>query len=318
MISKEERMYYVDPIQPATPRRLSANGNPLDLEVFALRYRRDGFKQDRVGTIVPVTHQRVDAHELWWVDADGDYVYGAQVADRITGRGDVMVIVSDDLFYVGRSSGEHNLGAGRYGTVVTTVVRSDGKKLMGQHHANFSMLSERVVKAAPWARELMPATGDTQEVVDAKVLRAKQNYIQRQRKGEIYKEGMRRDWLHHLATLRPDHDMPVPTFNVGVEGVYLPLSSDTIPLTELSEQQRSRLTPVQRNTVIRPDSRPAEDAVHQYVGVPFAVVTGNTVRDGEEMHRLTSNDVRYTVFDQLRVSSGHVMESYRFAILTSF
>lgn len=321
MIPKAERIYYIDPIQNPAPRRLTANGTELTLEVVALKYRRDNFKQDRLGTIVPVTHQRVDAQELWWVDADGDYVQGAQVADRIIGRGDALSFINDDVFILGRFGGEHNFGNGRYGSLLVNTMRSDGKRLVGQPHANFTFMSDRVFKAAPWARELMPVVGDTQDVVDAKVLRAKQLFTQRQRKGSIYKEGMRRDWLHHLADLRTDHDMPIPRFVVGVDGVYMPSSAETVAVDDLTPAQRDRVAGVRARTVIRSDGTPRAgepDTFPQYIGVPFATVTTSSVSNVEEMHRITSNDIRYGVFDALRVSSGHVMENYRFAVLSDF
>jgi len=318
MISKEDRMYFIDPLQPSAVRKTKADGSELPLEILALRYRRDNFKQDRIGTVIPVTHQRVDNNELWWVDADGDYVYGAQLSDRGQGRTDLMAIVDDDLFYVGRNGGEHYNGSSAFGSFIVDAKRSDGKRLPGRPGSSFTYLARRVIKAAPWASTLMPVPGDTQEVIDAKVARAKQRYIQRRKKGEIYKEGLRRDWLHHLERLRPDHDLPTPRFHVGVEGMFLAVNGDNVAVEDLSETQRDRVAPIRRNAIITPDHGPREGYAQQFVGAPFSVVTTHTVADYSGLRNLSTEDVRYGVFDALRVHSGHVVETNRYAILTSF
>ncbi len=319
MISKEDRMYYIDPLQPAQVRKNKADGTELPLRIVALRYRRDTHKQENIGSIVEVTHQRVENNELWWVDTDGDYVYGAQLCDRVQGRGAIMSIVNDDLFYVGQHGGEHHLGSSQYGTLMTSAVRSDGKVFRSSNEAtSFTYVSSAVFKAASWARGLMPAEGDTEEVVTAKVARAKQLFVQRHKKGEIYKEGMRRDWLHHLEGLRADHDMPTPVFNVGIEGTFLTTSSGNVPLAELEPHQRDRIAPVSRNSIIHTSSNLSEDHAQTFVGRPFVVVTGQTANNLDGVMSVRQGDIRYSVFDSLRVSSGHILESSRFPILTSF
>jgi hypothetical protein len=315
MISKEERMYFIDPLQPAQVRRTNMAGEALSPEVLVLRYRRPGLKEDRIGSVVPVTHQRLDSGEVWWVDSDGDYLYGAQVVDRIGGRGNVMAIVSDELFIVGRLGGEHHAGGG---VIINNARRSDGKRFPGLADTHLTYVSNKSVSAAPWAHELMPVPGDSDEVVAAKVARAKQQFIQRRKKGEIYKEGMRRDWLNHLDTLRPNHDMPTPVFSVGIEGTFLSAAGENVPLEELSNLQRERVVPIQQNSIIRPDHGPREGHAQQFVGAPFAAVTGHTVNNYRDMHAMSVGDVRYAVFDALRIHSGHVLENNRFAILTSF
>lgn len=318
MISKEDRMYFIDPLQPATARKTKADGTDLPLQIVALRYRREHFKEDRLGTVINVTHQRVENNELWWVDSDGDYVYGAQLADRINGRGNVMAIVNDDLFYVGREGGEHHLGSSQYGSLLVDARRSDAKRLPGLPGNTLTYAAPMVLRAAPWAHELMPVEGDSPEVVTAKVARAKQKFIQRHKKGEIYKEGMRRDWLHHLESLRADHDMPTPVFNVGVEGTFLTAAGESVALDSLSEVQRNRLRPITANAVVRPAGNAREGYAHSFVGQAFTVVTSLTANDMTGLMSVGQNDVRYAVFDSLRVHSGNIMETNRFPILVSF
>lgn len=319
MISKKDRIYFIDPLQPAQVKKTKADGTALPLRIVALRYRRDSHKQENIGSVIEVTHQRVDNNELWWVDTEGDYVYGAQVVDRVHGRSPIMAIVNDDLFYVGGHGGEHHLGSSLFGTMLTTALRSDGKVITshdGPH--SFTYVSKSIVKAASWARGLMPAEGDTPEVIEAKVARAKQMFIQRHKKGEIYKEGMRRDWLHHLEELRNDHDLPAPVFNVGVEGVLLSTASDSVSLGDLSQTQRDRIAPIANNSVIRTDSNIRDDQAQQFIGRPFTVVTSQTASNHDAMMAMRQSDIRYSVFDSLRMHSGHIVENHRFPILTSF
>lgn len=317
MISKEDRMYFIDPLQPSSVAKTKLDGSELPLQVLALRFRRDAFKADRIGSIVNVTHQRVDNNELWWVDADGDYVYGAQLADRHRGRGNLMAIINDDLFIVGRNGGEHHLGSSSHGSIISEARRSDGRRPMGVT-GNMMYTAPLVLKAAPWAHDLMPVPGDNADVVTAKVARAKQMFIQRHKKGEIYKEGMRRDWLHHLETLREDHDMPTPVFNVGVEGTFLTTSSDDVAVDSLTPAQRDRIEPLDRNSIVRPDGRLRDGFVHSFVGKPFALVTTLTASDMAGMMSVSTSDIKYAVFDRLRTHSGYVLETNRFPILTSF
>lgn len=311
-------MYFIDPLQPATVRKTKADGSDLPLQIVALRYRRDNFKTDRLGSIINVTHQRVENNELWWVDGDGDYVYGAQLADRVNGRGNLMAILNDDVFVVGLAGGEHHLGSSRFGSLLVDARRSDGRRIPGLQTGHLTLPAPLVFKAAPWAHALMPAPGDSEAVVTAKVARAKQKFIQRHKKGEIYKEGMRRDWLHHLETLRADHDMPTPVFNVGVEGTFLTAAGDNVSLDSLTEVQRDRLRPITANAVVRPGGGAREGYVHSFVGQQFSVVTTLTTNDMTGLMNTGQNDIRYAVFDSLRVHSGHIMETNRFPILVSF
>jgi hypothetical protein len=72
MISKADRVYYIDPIQPPEVTKTLVDGTPLELQIVPTRYRRENFNLDKLGTVIDVQHQRLDAQELWWVDATGD------------------------------------------------------------------------------------------------------------------------------------------------------------------------------------------------------------------------------------------------------
>jgi hypothetical protein len=316
MISKADRVYYIDPIQPPEVTKTLVDGTPLELQIVPTRYRRENFNLDKLGTVIDVQHQRLDAQELWWVDATGDYVYGAQLVDRIRGRGTLMAIVNDDLFYVGRNGGEHHLGASTRGSILADARRSDGKRFTTGTMTSY--VSRRVLKAAPWAHELMPVPGDNETVVAAKVARAKQLFTQRQKKGEIYKEGMKRDWLHHLETLRPTHDMPRPTFRVGVEGLYLASGRDPVEISTLTQSQQERLSPISDRTAVRPNGGPRDGYATTFAGAHFAVVTGLEASDQSALMSTSTYDIRYAVFDKLRIHSGHILENTRFAVLTDF
>ena len=315
MISKENRLYYIDPVQrPALGITASAPG-----QIVALRYRRGPhFKQDRIGTVITTDRMVVEQGQLWWVDDEGDYVYGAPISINIDGyQPPVMHIVDDDLFVVGVSAGSQD------GVVhMFLTQRSDNKRFDGlpSRHVTYS---DKPVRAAEWARELMPEAGDTQAVVDKKVEIARLKWEQRNKKARVYVEGMERGWLNHLQEVRDDgHDMPEPTFQLGVAGVALvPQRFDESSLERVAEHQRTVLTQVQNATQVRTTATGSSSAMVSYVGVPFSTITSAQSNSQGEIMGMHSSSLNNRISIALGLSGTggtQFVEHARFPVLTHF
>lgn len=312
-IEMKDMLYYLDPVQQPIARTKRTNGTPItEQKIVAFRYRRADLnerKMAKLGTVIPVTHQRVEQNQLWWVDEDGDHVQGAQVLlDQYGYRQQLVGIIDDETFAVGQHSetiGEHS--------ILTTALRSDGKRTVPSA-TNDRAVAVGTMLAAPWARDLMPRAGDTQEVVDQKVLLAKQKFLQRQKLSQIYVEGISRDWLEHLQEVRDKgHHMPAPSFQIGVTGTAL-FASTTVADDELDESALVRANAL-RNIPIKPTN---STSAQRFYGIPFVTVTTATASTLEAVRNVPAEDMRSYAMNAIGNGVSNILENYRFPVLANF
>lgn len=309
-INMEDMRYYLDPIQRTTFNTTDRNGVKMtEFTIIPLRYRRTDLnerKANLLGKPMTVSFQRHEQNEIWWVDADGDHVQGAVMVPRADGRMLSAGIIDDETFAVGTHGGMYGTGS-----LLTNARRSDGVRPFP--HGSNRLITGDVMQAAPWALTMMPETGDTQDVVDQKVMLAKQKYDQRYKKGQVYIEGMIRDWLDLLSQVRDDgHDMPTPRFAIGASGVAL-VSVGRPATDDVSEQVRDATERV-RNLPLTAGSRAP---LTQYVGTPFVTVTSATVSTYQGLREYNANDVTAHIQQNLGYVDN-VVEQSRFPILVNF
>lgn len=300
-INPEDMRYYVDPIPaPWTPR----NGTEAaSMEILALRYRRNELNTswaDRLGKVMAVARQTREQDGMWWVTEDGYYVAGPVVGHN--SRVNVLGIMDDGVFVVGAAAGTH--GGGQ---LLNSVRYSDGRRMVMNR-----IIVTKYVSAAPWALELMPIEGDTQAVVDQKVALAKQRYDQRWKKGEVYSEGIGRDWLHLLEDVRSNgHNLPVPSFAIGVEGTAM-VDGGRMEVSDLSPTRRELVNQMRGRMGLT-----ADGSVPSYLGIPYVIATPVTVNTFEEMRNYPPSDLSYHIASVVPNSSS-VTEDRRFPILYNF
>lgn len=311
MISNQDRVYYIDPVQVPIRRpwtdRLTIN------RVVELRSMREsGVTSTNIGQIVNVTAQQYDMRDIWWVNTDGNYIYGAPIYDA-TGplSGATVISLLDEGFILGLNEGNASGGGG---SLLHQPVRSDGRLFP----TNAQTVAKNMVRAASWARGLMPEPGDTQAVVNAKVAIAKQKFMQRAKKAQVYREGIARDWLDLMSELRDEHDLPEPQFSLGVNGTALINTGRELLLSDLPEQARERISGLQSNQLRASTYGGVPTSATQYVSVPYRALTHITVNDLAQLRTVEPASVRSAVKLALSNTAAEVIEHDRFPVLVGF
>lgn len=208
MISRTDRIYYIDPIQDPTDSNTA--------RILVLDEKREG--HGLVNTVVKIkTRATIEGGRVWFSTEQGYHVRGAILNPiRLQNTTNVMALLGGDVFAVGVGGGQDSGNR-----LLRDFRRSDGK-VIPAHNDDGSkrnvMMTKEWLQAAPWAYELMPVEGDSAEMVSAKVAVAKQKWEERRAMGVILMEGAVRDWLHHLDEIREDHNIPTPVFGGMVEG----------------------------------------------------------------------------------------------------
>lgn len=218
----EERNFYIDPAQD---RSLTPT--------HVLVMRTYAFRRLRIGEVVEVKAKKDYAgSQEWFVTMDGDYVDGAPIihSDLNPYGATLMSLGEGGKFWLGRA------GRARYnpGEVVLDGVESSDGHQLPTDIGSPSMRFQHVVKAAPWARQLLPAAGDSEEVARAKVSLAEAKWKTRRAKTVISLEGITRGWTKDLEELRGSHDLPTLTLGVKYEGTITvndPTNTSTVDRT---------------------------------------------------------------------------------------
>lgn len=309
-INMEDMRYYVEPVTQPPARPQNAPGT---YTILALRYRRTDLNQrkaERLGKPMTVTSQRYEGNELWWVDEDGDHVQGAlMVATGEAYRQHMVGMINDEVFAVGQH-GNRMIGSSHQ---LIHSRRSDGRSA----NPNGRAITINSMPAASWALELMPEPGDTQEVVDQKVMLAKQKFFQREKKAQIYIEGIQRDWLNHLSQVRDDgHDMPVPRFRIGVTGIAL-IRTTPIALDDQPDTVKEAVETIQRQAIRHHYG--AAEAPRSFAGINVTLATAATATDSAEVRAYSALDLNSYAAQSLgRVPLDSFVETSRFPILSTF
>ena len=207
MIGAKEIMYFIHPV-PSVPAKLE---NWDGAKAFALSWYNASRTRHQPGEIVDVRSRQVEGRQYYLVNDEGYYLHG-HLMNRAIGSEDYRIaFVTPELFaLVSRydRSYDHN-------TVYAVAARWSDGQLRPTGSGGWPL----TVPAAPWAADLFPAENDTPFVVAAKVAQAKQRWEEMSAKLEILREGLRRNWLQHLAEIRAaGHAFPYPTFHLSVSG----------------------------------------------------------------------------------------------------
>lgn len=200
MISLKDRIYYTDPLVDHTV----AEGTTRFLVIRERYPRTFNSPLGQVITIGPDAEATL-ADGVLFRSHNGIYVDCQPVSPRNAPTyNDRMGILSDEAFVIGHMTGlDRDSGAGTF----RDIVRSDATTLPDG-------MIQRVtdhVPAAPWARALMPAVGESQAATDAKVALAQKKYRMRFAQIEIMREAEERNWQEDLQELRGSADTPILT-----------------------------------------------------------------------------------------------------------
>jgi hypothetical protein len=288
MIPASDMKFYLDPVQDMT------------LKAARLYVTEEAYPRGRgsaVGTIVDVKENSFDssAGKYWWVTDDGQFVRGAPISRNSPNYSQHVSLLDDGVFIVGEyygtaSNGEVGILAG--------CVRSDGKVRPGR---GSQYRVENWMKAASWASALMPAPGDSVDVIAAKVALAKEKYKRRNAMRVILSEAMERDWNTDLESLREDHNIPHPTFGAYVDAEAL-LSIGASPRVETES-----LTEDERAKVARLTGRLAMRSLEQRVAVPVKFMAGLTISPGSSPTAINASTIASAArarFDDYSINIG--------------
>lgn len=216
MITKANRIYYVDPVGADIVPKDWTDAKVL---VTSVRYPH---RDVQPGDIVSVNGKFVsDKATFYYTTTDG----GRHVEGQLLNINNYspytrqrLAFLGDDLF----ASGVH-------------VDRDDATNMFRmqiQRWSNpalpLSLNSEYGIfplgcMAAPWAFELMPRPGETDDLIAAKVEQARVRWEQKRKAVAIVREGFIRGWLELLDGLNTEHAsyMGFPRFDLQVDGKVL-------------------------------------------------------------------------------------------------
>lgn len=212
MIGATELLYFTNPI----PETIHSKEVKPGTKALVTAYITERTSHKR-GDFVELTQVVTDRSSYQMVDQYGYYFVGHPLNSfsPVTSLGDYRIAFVTQtlaaLVSVSRRTRDNT-------AVMGTPVRwSDG---LDRKHANgvFPMTAP----AADWATELWPEHTDTEAEAKAKVLLAKEKWLDDSRKLEILREGVRRNWLADLDKIRAKgHKFPHPTFDLHTRGVAL-------------------------------------------------------------------------------------------------
>jgi hypothetical protein len=245
MLSTTDMKYYTDPL-------VKPDLKATQILVTHVKYDRN---DQLVGQIVNVKSFIVENTRLWWVTDAGSYVSGPAAGSLTLPRYTVVLAKYGDMFVVGetvrrRSSTDpvrllHN-------------VRTSTAQAVP--HGGYLPVTQWVA-AASWAHELMPVSGDSEDVIKAKLAVAKRKWETRHAKLEIMTEGVVREWTADLKRLQDEGVMYTGTYGSHISGTaMIPVDKSEANLSEGSKATVDRIKKSKAAT------KGGKDTL--YVGIP--------------------------------------------------
>lgn len=281
MLTLEDMKYYIDPI--AAPY-----DDTKKVYVQQVRHERT---HSMVGKIINVKGVgEIDGHRIWYTTENGYYVYGSAAGNMNVNRYEQAVARVGDLWAFGELQGttrkskatatKRNLGAVRF---------SNGRRMPGGAYLPVTDW----IHAAGWAYECMPADGDSEQVMAAKLELAKQKWTTRNAKLEVMRQGLSRGWTKDLRALQESGVLFKGRYGARISGTAMMAVMPTeVTLDEghkaLLEQMRD--SPIVTN----------KGGQTTYVGVPVRFYAALNADSFEEA-AAPSNDV---LNSYLRTKSG--------------
>jgi hypothetical protein len=242
MITAADLKFYLDPVQDMT---LSAS------RVYVTEEMSAHYNRSHMDKIVNVrAYVERSGGRCWWVTDDGDYVGGAPISDDAQHYVKHVGIIDGGVFVVGELYGV----SGGMATL-QQCRRSDNAARPGRGGTQYRV--KEWMRAAPWATELMPEKGDTNEVITAKRDLAKARWKRRNAMRVIVSESMDRNWNNDLDELREEHGIPTGVFGAYVEG-HAMLSvgrNSSVRFAELDDDERAKVARLTRSTPVTLDQR---------------------------------------------------------------
>ena len=266
-----QRRFFIDPVQDPTIECTR-------LLVTEERTTR-GTHLDKIVNVRP--KRTTVGARVWWVTEGGDHVAGAPVnPTNLMSHQRIIAPGGEGWFWlgnVGRRTGDvHVTGEAR---------RSDGKTLPGLHgNRVFTFETRDAVRAASWAAELVPLSGDSDEVALAKLQLAEQRWNQRRAKAEIIRQGLQRGWEDDLQDLRDSGKLPSATFGAYYKGGALVVASTPA----LSVRDAGRIEAYRE---AMPGVTPGGDVL-SYIGLEVDTPLGIHVESFDDIRKLPTSSLR--------------------------
>lgn len=304
MLTLEDARFYVDPI---------VSHLSLATKVLVLDTRSRARQEEYIGKVVDVRKDRYYADgKAWAVTADGgNYVYGSPLLTQNSdiGINQPCVSLTEKGFMVG-IRGSHNAGQlsvrnPRYS------VRSPMSSVdpSGMYHSEHFV--DSVLPAASWAYELMPEATDSDDIINAKLDLAKENYRQRRAFIHLHQQSVSRGWQDIMNELRELNDLiPPATYGIRVNATVF------MPSNDLPQSDRDRLTEAavaslsERNNV---SAAPRGTQVGSTVRVDFAVP--GTFATPNEVYEVNDQVIR-SRWDDLSGYSGSIVSQEKISIVS--
>lgn len=259
MLTLEDMKYYIDPI--ATPYE-----DTKKVFVHQVRYERH---HTLVGQIVNVKGAGdIENHRMWFATDGGNFVYGPAAGCQSVGRYKMVLARMGDVFICGETLAVRRTQ--KHVRLLNSTRMSNGKTLGG-----ISVPVTDWIEAADWAWECMPADGDSEDVITAKLALAKQKWETRNAKIEIMRQGLNRGWTQDLKALQEEGTLFKGLYGARITGTAMtavPISNVTLDgayQTVVDEMTKA-------DVVTRPQQTSA------YVGVPVAFYAQLEARTYEE------------------------------------
>jgi hypothetical protein len=292
-LTPAQRRFYIDPVQDAT----------IITDQILVTEERSS-RQFHIDKVVAVRPKRfLDQGRHWWITEGGDYVYGAPVNPADLSYRPVIAPGGDGWFYLGNASRRLTDGY-----VVTGMLRSDGRRLPGEHGIVSTMEATLpvVVKAASWAGELFPQHGDSDEVVRAKLALAEQRWNHRRAKAEIIRQGIHRGWHDDLVELRDSGKLPSATFGATYKGKVMIEAANPPAADSLSLRDNNRLQELRDAAKVTNTDRPAV-----MLGIDVDVPLQSTFEEFDEVRKMplstVIHDLRNAVNDYTAMPGLHAI-----------
>jgi hypothetical protein len=192
MISKQERIYYIDPVVDHYRTKKATHG-------LVLRERSPRDWDAPTGKILPLGPAWTNDCTLYH-SVDGCYAEVQPVNPRnMNPKHGVIGFLSDDVFVHGEFA--HYVNTDRARVVLSEIQRSDAKA--------FPAMIDRLTvdwyaPAAPWAKDLMPRVGESGEIVRAKVEQAKRHWTLRFVKATALRVAQAKRWNDDIQTMKSE------------------------------------------------------------------------------------------------------------------
>lgn len=212
-------------------------------KVFVFRERTQrGLYIDK---ITEVKGRSMYDYHLWWTTTGGDYVDGAAVSPlNLPTYQPMMGIIGENLFVIGTGVGVDSQGRMK----IESARRSDGVRIASGNGRWVDTYYVRTwLQAAPWARDMMPAEGDTSSTVSQKLSIAKQKFETALAEVCILRESQARSWEDDLEDL--DYSLPKPTYALHVDGTVFVATGQQVEVDALTEDRQAMIRKARENSI---------------------------------------------------------------------